>query len=43
MNNKGQSAKCLYYRCQYNDWDCIKLEIWGKAEIHYYSMKDCIK
>ena len=19
MDNKGQSAKCLYYRCQYNE------------------------
>ena len=38
MDNKGQSA-----RCQYNEWDCIKLEIWGKGEIHFFSMIDWIK
>ena len=39
MDNKGQSAKCLYYRHQYNDWNYIKLEIIvGKGEIHFYSM-----
>lgn len=39
MDNKGQSAKCLYYRRQYNDWNYIKLEIIvGKGEIHFYSM-----
>lgn len=38
MDNKGQSAKCPYYRCQYNDWDCIEFEIVGKGEIHFYSM-----
>ena len=33
MDNKGQSAKCLYYRGQYNvSWDCIKLEIVGKGD-----------
>ena len=38
MPNKGQSA-----RRQYDEWDCIKLEIWGKGEIHFYSMIDWIK